>query len=326
MTAWRNDGTGRLVESWSQTFEHENFAGTEPFAVGDVSGDGLDDFVIVISRTVRLYASDRFGGFAPYLSWTEDEITGEVRIADFDGNGFGDVAILNFGEIAVHRHLGHGIFDKISRGGVFSSSLEILVAEVSGDSNPDIVLWDDRELTLYPIVGDTIFETTSFSHFGDHVAAGDIDGDEDIDLVAFGDTQYWLFRRAGPGLFEAEAPHVGGPAAKLADIDGDGDLDGICCGGGGGPRYNDDPSTFHLAFNDDGVFAPAFTMQGLGSREIAGAVDNEGLAQPALDLALTARQDLANVAIVQKDHGAGVDAAKVGRLQNDVAAFIDPVG
>lgn len=276
IAAWRNDGTGRLEESWSIVLEHENFAGTEPFAVGDFTGDGLVDFAIAISTQILIYAADGSGGFEPERNWYHSDIVGELLIEDFDGNGYGDVLVIDRYDITLHLNLGDGSFDTRSAGaGVYISGYTPLAVELNGDDWLDIVLSSGGGARFYPIEGGVITRGPVFPQSGGKVAAGDIDGDDDVDLVQFQSTSFYILRRTGPATFERQGPFTGGPAAKLADIDGDGDLDGICCGGGGGGlRYNDDPSIFELSINPgDGMFEPAFQMPGLGSEEIVGAAD-----------------------------------------------------
>ncbi len=273
---WVNDGTGKLREHWNTTIEHQNFGGTEPFAVGDLDGDGTDDFGIAVNKTVLLYTGNGHGSFTPWRQWDDANIIGDLYIDDFNGDGMGDPVIRTSYVIKLHLSQGPGQPYLVRQQGTsYSSSRRIMSAEMNGDGLPDILIRYTGGVEIYPITNGVIGVGESFTHSSAEVAAGDIDGDGDDDLVLFSSYgNYKLVRRTGPQTFVEEAIKTGGPATHLFDVNGDGALDGVCCGGGGSTRYNDDPSDFVVAINlGGGNFDSAFKIPGLGSRRLAGVAD-----------------------------------------------------
>jgi hypothetical protein len=158
----------------------------------------------------------------------------------------------------------------------------ILRLDFDGDAHPDLYLPASGRGAFVPLAGGAPGAPVVLVHgiATDMPMAipGDVDGDGDEDLALFDATGYALYRRLGPASWTLEPRRSGGPAARFADVDRDGDLDGVCCGGGGNSSEEfDQPATFRIALNDgDGGFAPAFTIPGLGAREIAGAADLDG--------------------------------------------------
>ncbi len=295
---WYGDGTGALVRRvLSEVLVAQ---GNVPVlddgftAVGEIGvPDGRDDVVHAYNESfpdsdtavLRLFLGRPTSPFFYRVYRVPGRLL-DVEIADFDGNGTGDVAALLVDSTGQHtlrflldspvpvRTLGlpAGDWEQLERG------------EFSGDGVTDLTVVSPRAMT---------FRSLEHGHKALHApgpdtiahvlvepdsAAGDLDGDGDDDVVLFTHQGYQVVWQVRPGEFEI-SPHLdGGPATELADIDGDGDLDGVCCGGGGGsgdvtydPRAD---SHFEISLNDGtGVFAPSFSLPGLASEHIAGAVD-----------------------------------------------------
>ncbi len=284
---YRNDGAGTFTKLWS--FVHPvNTTGSqrEHSAVTDLNGDGRDDFVIGIGRWVYAFASNGLAPPMPYTTFSvvETDLYGLVA-ADFDGDGRGDIGTREpNNRFRIYLNQGSGLpmlvaSELTATGGVNFTEAKLSLAEVNGDGSPDLVLAYTNGIHLVPVVNAILQPAVSYlTQVGDSMAAaGDVDGDGDEDIVAFGMLgQYRVLRRTGPATFTMEATKVGGPATNLGDVDLDGDLDGLCCGGSGGPSdpTNGVLSKFEISHNDGtGTFAPAFQIQGLGARHLAGALD-----------------------------------------------------
>ncbi len=286
VTAWRNDGAGALAPVW--TFNVVLPSGSVSaeatlVGTGDFDLDGDEDFVLKLGGNLRYYLSN---GVSPPTLWattSEPSFVEELVTADFNADGRTDVAYQG-SDLRVRLTLAAGPGNAQSALLPPGTGQSLFVAQVEADGLPDLGVAGystGTQLRLFPVSGTGAIGTPlAFTLAGvtdPMPAAGDVDGDADSDVVVFQMTQYWIVRRTGPSTFSLESPVAGGPATDLADVDGDGDLDGVCCGGGGGGApTNALSSQFEISINDAGVFAPAFSIQGLGASHIASATDLNG--------------------------------------------------
>ncbi|HKB16356.1 MAG TPA: VCBS repeat-containing protein [Planctomycetota bacterium] len=285
VTGWRNDGTGALTQVWAF---NQLMSGGAPsaqatlLATGDFDLDGDDDFVLATGGSLRYFLSN--GAALPTLwaTTTETSVVEGLVAADFDGDGRTDVGYLGTDlRVRLTQPGGPGISQSAPLPPGTDHAL--FVAQVEADGLPDLGVAGfgaDTELRLFPVSATgAIGAPLPFTLPGvddPMPAAGDVDGDGDTDVVVFQMAQYWIVRRTGPSTFSLENPVAGGPATDLADIDGDGDPDGVCCSSGGGLPTNSSSAQFEISINNAGVFAPAFSIQGVGGSHIAGAVDLDG--------------------------------------------------
>ena len=291
LVASRNDGQGRLVGLFSLGRSSGGGTDRSRMETCDANGDGRDDLVWVIGRRGGFY------GFLEVLAMPGTQVTRVAHLL-YEGTS---AAPIDFGTVLDADQDGDTdrvrlagqtlileLFEQDGSGtwSATTSTLELgfdttalVRMDFDGDAHPDLYLHRGVRGSFVALAGGSLHAPVTFQHGiqSDMPMAipGDVDGDGDQDLAIFDMDGYALYRRTGPSSWALEARRAGGPAAKFADVDNDGDLDGVCCGGGGSsPKYFDGASTFRVALNGgSGDFAPAFTIPGLGSHEIAGAAD-----------------------------------------------------
>jgi hypothetical protein len=259
------------------------------FKAADLDSDGRPDVVATNSYeglfSVALASGD--GAFAPgqdYLlgSW----VTG-VAIADFDGDGFADIALAESSE-----QLGpsNGIVVAANRGnGTFSQPVSIVAGDwgglaagdLDGDGHVDLAAtsWALGIMAVFHNRGDGTFEKlasyTARASIID-VWAVDLNADGRLDIVAGGArsevVNVWM--SLGKGAFSAQATYPTGIAYAFlvaADFDRDGYAD-VAMANGESDVVN------VLRNRGDGTFAAAVSYPaGRGSNHIAaGDLDGDG--------------------------------------------------
>ena len=180
---------------------------------GDLSGDGLDDLLVVHEAGFSILVRDEQGGFA--LAHHHPNAGRPWAIADFDADGLLDVAASV--PTGVHLYLGSGD----GTGGfacshflaVTSSTSALAAADFDGDGLPDLaVLATDSMAThsvsiLYNQGAASFSAPTTFQvpEIPENLTAGEFNGDglADFALVGgpFGDQDAWLFLAQGDGSF-----------------------------------------------------------------------------------------------------------------------------
>ncbi|TWC55256.1 insecticide toxin TcdB-like protein [Pseudomonas sp. SJZ080] len=143
--------------NWSNFVPFDAFPGEffHPMAkMADLVGDGLSDMALIGTRSVRLYANRREGGFAsgidvphddddlPLLSNTPTEL---VAFADMRGSGQAQLVRIRHNEVKCWPNLGHGRFGK---GFVLCSlpfaydtfnAAQVLLADLDGSGAVDLI-------------------------------------------------------------------------------------------------------------------------------------------------------------------------------------------
>ena len=283
-----NDGSGAFAPGWAIDVEFP-ISGDTDFAVGDLDGDGRDDFGVRMYGELRLFQGNGTSPPTPFATHAIPSNAKNFVLADFDQDGDDDVA--HSGNTA-QVWLNNGPGQPLTLGDDFPLQFtpnfgHMTVVDANGDATPDLMhigQLGGQAVQFHFIGGGQEIGSLTVPHGFVGVeermlTTGDVDADGDQDVVVFcASGSYALVRRTGPAAWSAEAVEVGGPATDLADIDGDGVLDGVCCGGGSPTEPdNDEATAFELSLNDgSGRFAPAFQIPGLGSHHIAGAADVDG--------------------------------------------------
>jgi Domain of unknown function DUF11/FG-GAP-like repeat len=196
-----NDGAGGLQAPASYPAQH---AGYDDLEVGDVSGDGRDDLVVMSGQTyavpnlsvVPQLAAGGFGAAAEYRVAPSTNTNG-VGIGDLTGDGRNDV-VLSFGGNRPSSNL--AVFPQTSSGTlgapVVSPSYDIPepveVADVDRDGRADVVTlhggWNRAGVYLQQPGGglgsEDLYEIPYASHYeAEGLAVGDFSGDGAQDLA-----------------------------------------------------------------------------------------------------------------------------------------------
>lgn len=246
----------------------------ENMVVGDFDGDQLIEAVVHVENSLNqqmvytfedddgdLTQSQSFLMNDPLLGGLLDGVGDlkRIAVADFDGDGFGDLLAVtaNGDDVIFSGGLSLGI-DIYGFESTFSSAItqadggesKVQVGDIDGDGSEDIAImrWADGvnyDLMLDLHLNDgngnfTLDQTIDLGgEYGAEMALVDIDGDGDLDLVATAlqledvggefvltnDLKTYL--NDGAGSFSAfqTFEEVGGEEFKMMDVDGDDDLD-----------------------------------------------------------------------------------------------------
>ena len=228
------DGTFGTTEVLPGSYCEQDVA----LVLEDMNSDGLPEILVYTcqgSVSLLLNTGGSFGN--PISTFITFGGSGALAAADFDGDGFGDIATNDGiqGYVNVRLGLGNGQFGPpqtfVTGRGV--SALD--TADLNGDGDPDIVaafLLDGDGVSV--LLGESgagfapaLTYPGTYSGYTDDIEAADLDGDGLVDvLVADHDAQQIsVWRGAGDGSLEdhvrygAELPTE---TALVRDMDGDG--------------------------------------------------------------------------------------------------------
>lgn len=255
-----NDGGGGfgVPQVYDRLFGFHDAMAHPAVALGDADNDGdLDIFYsnsdsepVGFSQPRIVHLSNQGGVFSrqpdiPLTNYSSGP--SDLVAADFDGDGWIDVAGLNFDGRSydgprVVLNDGLGGFGPAAVIPAGQGTFALAVADVEGDGDADLVSADrySMAVTVHRNPGDGRFPVLASRHPSGtsttlHLVAGDVDDDGDLDLFASGEsfgTPGALIESHGDGTFAAPvvithsiAYGRGVSNAKLRDLDGDGDLD-----------------------------------------------------------------------------------------------------
>ena len=218
----------------------------------DIDGDGDLDLVVAVEfGPNRLLANDGEGHFTDVTTGrlpSPARDSEDIGLADLNGDGRLDLVFASEDDRFDELYFGDGqgaFTDQSSRLAQTSSgpsaarsSNAVLVLDVDGDSQPDLLFGNAGPNSLYRNTGDGAFERDDariapLSRTTQDLEAGDIDGDGDLDLVEANEDGNRILIRQADGRYEDQTaqrlpqPPAGEETreADLADVDGDGDLD-----------------------------------------------------------------------------------------------------
>lgn len=172
--------------------------------------------------------------FAPTVNYAAGTNPFSIYAADFDGDGYKDLATANINShnVSILINNDDGTFQTAVNYGIGSSPQSVCAADLDGDGDSDLAVANNNSNNVSMLLNNgngTFSEAVNYSVIGPRwIFAADLDGDDDYDLVT---ADYWddnidiLFNN-GNATFQAAINYgVGdGPSSIfVADLDGDED-------------------------------------------------------------------------------------------------------
>jgi hypothetical protein len=239
-------------------------AGPQNFATGDLNGDGVADVVIANSPsttgTVSVLLGKGDGTLGAEHTYQAGSFTSAVVLADFDGDGKLDAAVVNTGDASSNTDTGNvsvligngdGSFKppvNYSAGSLRPFSL--VTGDFNGDGKPDLAISTSQTNPQSPMSSSVVilmnnrdgtFKTASTLPTGPgpyqqlSMAAGDFNGDGKVDLAVLVDipngsnNTISIFLGNGDGTFQTgpvtTSIQSGLEFLLMADFNGDGHRD-----------------------------------------------------------------------------------------------------
>jgi hypothetical protein len=226
--------------------------GAQPSAFALYSGsDGMVRAAVASSGPdttspgiITIFVSDGPGGFSPQAGADGAPVTFAVGVdptaivvADFNGDGNPDLAVVNGGSNTVSILLGDGTwnFTDIADLSVGGGPAAIAVADFNADGIPDLAIANSATNSVSVLFGNgsgSFSAATNFDlpQFPVSIAVADFDGDGFLDMaiVATGDDVVTLLMGDGTGGFhpgETYTPGQGPVSVVALDLNGDGKPD-----------------------------------------------------------------------------------------------------
>lgn len=205
-----------------------------------------------------------------------------IRAADFDGDGFDDLAVALFGPDAVRIFAGNGdgTFAEPVDYPVGSNPIALELADFNGDGELDLAVVNEGSNTLSILLGhgDGTFADAVSYPVGSNpgaLAVGDLDGDGHLDVMVSNRSgaSVSLFLGDGTGALIAGAAVTGVGTdlrgVALGDFDGDGKLDIAVAA-------EDNNAIYIRLGNGDGTFGESSAYTPAGRPNGVGVADLDG--------------------------------------------------
>jgi hypothetical protein len=220
------------------TFDPPVTINSGPALVGDFNNDGLSDMISLSSEGILVLLGQSNNTFTQ-VTTTINYPTSEVAaIGDFNRDGKLDALTIESGSFRVWFGNGNGTFTQgavVNNSSQQSNPKSVLVADIDGDGNPDIVVipYPNQNgfplpLTFYYGNGDGTFQApVSFpvTHAYTQVAVADVNQDNKPDLILSDGSGIAVIENQGNRTFGAEQHFVAGQnisGLSVTDVNGDG--------------------------------------------------------------------------------------------------------
>lgn len=308
---WDNDGKGNFIETYQDFGDlgtdesgRKIYAKSNAVAVGDISGDGWDDFVLANDGANLAYIYAGNMGFLGTGQNIGNSSSSDIALADLNGDAVADAFVANYGEQNVvwmndgkgqfteHQRLGEAITEGAEV--VYPSSTCVVLGDFTGDGVLDAFVGNDADpcklyvnqdkLGTFVDSGQNLGKMADGSYdstFG--VVMGDLDGDGDLDVITLNEGPNRVYLNAAGVFPESGSSTIGDGSSYggyLADVDGDDDLDLYVANWGDNKLWLNDS---HGVFSDSGAILGDSDSNGVvladftGDGKIDAYVANDGL-------------------------------------------------
>jgi len=262
-------------------------AGPTFMTLSDVNGDGLPDLVVAspASSAVSVLISNGDGTFQHAVTTTnlpQGSHYNTLALADFNGDGSADLAVVSRGTHAVNVLLGNGDGTFGSPVSVsFSSNfatIAVVAADVNNDGLPDLIVTTTGGVVVRLNNGSGGFDaTTPYAIIGaTAVTVADVNGDGRSDILVAAKSQHTVdvLLNNGGGVFAPPAAFAAGTSpdsVAVADFNGDGRADLVVADAannsidvlvGNGDGTFQAPSTLSVGADPVSVFIADFNGDG----------------------------------------------------------------
>jgi len=225
VTVYLNSGGGAL------TARTNYFAGTSPgdVSLSDINSDGLADIAVAESGLgqlgVRLGNGD--GTFGDRLMTPTNSGSGQLVIADMNGDLIPDAVVGSGGVTGVQLGLGNGYFGvpmNVQNGPELG---DLAVGDLNGDGYPDVVraytllpskVWVHLNLGNGSLGAATAFSVGVSGEAANAVACGDVTGDGILDVQIATSTTLVTWKGVGNGALTSRTSYPMGHSASGAGI------------------------------------------------------------------------------------------------------------
>jgi hypothetical protein len=213
------DSDGNVIGAGSYGFGgvNNNNVGSCSFAV-DIDGDGQQE-VVVGNALYRMNGS---------AIWYNGQPDGYPAVADFDGDGLGEIAVSGNGQMRLQDTDGTVLWTKsIPGAGSSYYGGPPTVADYDGDGEPEIGVASGSQYSVFDPDGTILWQrTTDDSSSGNTGSAVfDFEGDGVAEVVYADQTRLWVFNGVDGSVKLESTQHSNGTWLEyptIADVDGDG--------------------------------------------------------------------------------------------------------
>jgi hypothetical protein len=169
------------------------WAGSDKIAVGDVNGDGRDDYVQALLRSgsqAEVFLNDGEGRLQPYQSIALPSVPSSLSVGRLGTDADGDLVAMTTAGVSVAKSNGDGTFAaavSYPAGTAAATPPPPVIADLDGDTHADVVVGDNAGgvRVLLGDAGGELDAATTFAAGGivTDMVTTDLDGNGDPDLI-----------------------------------------------------------------------------------------------------------------------------------------------